>query len=270
MCVRNVLLLLLKERDMHNLLKVREHCKKMNACMMSVIEIMASYSDLCLQNRDLKNGKMVVCEMEDIEETYNSAYGAGLSYLEANKDKRALAPASKLHQSVHHRSEVNTIRPNFYLIHYQMKHLMFKQYLNDRQQEQQQEVQSITNSPALSHSEQLDTQTAPLKSNVPQNISESSTGSSGTISKGQDLWHLKLVQIPVFSRDKRTYQSWKAAFVACIDNAPATGGYKLQLRQYLAGDALKAIENLGHSTVAYEAAKERWSESMEAEEDKLL
>ena len=76
---------------------------------------------------------------------------------------------------------------------------------------------------------------------------------------GQDLWRqLKRVQIPVFTGDKRTYQSWKAAFLACIDSAPATGEYKLlQLRQYLSGEALKVIENLRHSATAYEAAKER-------------
>ena len=76
---------------------------------------------------------------------------------------------------------------------------------------------------------------------------------------GQDLWRqLKRVQIPVFSGDKQSYYSWKAAFLACIDSAPATGEYKLlQLRQYLSGEALKTIENLGHSGAAYEAAKER-------------
>ena len=76
---------------------------------------------------------------------------------------------------------------------------------------------------------------------------------------GQDLWRqLKRVQIPVFTGNKRRYQSWKAAFLACIDSAPATGEYKLlQLCQYLSGDALKVIENLGHSATAYEAAKER-------------
>ena len=53
------------------------------------------------------------------------------------------------------------------------------------------------------------------------------------------------------------YQNWKAAFIACIDSASATGEYKLlQLGQYLTGEALKSIENLGHSAVAYEAAKE--------------
>ena len=76
---------------------------------------------------------------------------------------------------------------------------------------------------------------------------------------GQDLWRqLKRVQIPVFSGDKRSYHSWKAAFLPCIDSAHATGEYKLlQLRQYLSGEALKTIENLGHSGAAYEAAKER-------------
>ena len=54
------------------------------------------------------------------------------------------------------------------------------------------------------------------------------------------------------------YQNWKAAFTACIDQAPATGKYKLlQLRQCLSGEALKAIEGLGHSAAAYQAAKER-------------
>ena len=62
---------------------------------------------------------------------------------------------------------------------------------------------------------------------------------------GQDLWsQFKRVQIPVFAGDKRAYPSWRAAFIACIDSAPATGENKqLQLRQYLASEALKAIEN---------------------------
>ena len=76
---------------------------------------------------------------------------------------------------------------------------------------------------------------------------------------GQDLWkQLKRVSIPVFSGDKRTYSNWKAAFLACVDQAPATPEYKLlQLRQCLAGEALKTIESLGHSAAAYQAAKER-------------
>ncbi|CAB4034781.1 Hypothetical predicted protein, partial [Paramuricea clavata] len=69
---------------------------------------------------------------------------------------------------------------------------------------------------------------------------------------------LKRVSIPVFSGDKRNYENWKATFIACIDQAPASPEYKLlQLRQYLSGEALKTVEKFGHSAIAYEAAKER-------------
>ena len=76
---------------------------------------------------------------------------------------------------------------------------------------------------------------------------------------GKDMWkQLTRVSIPVFKGDKRSYESWRAAFIACIDQAPATPEYKLlQLRQYLSGEALKVVEGLGHSAAAYEAAKDR-------------
>lgn len=76
---------------------------------------------------------------------------------------------------------------------------------------------------------------------------------------GQDLWRqLKRITISVFSGDKKTYQNWRAAFMACVDQAPATAEYKLlQLQQCLTGEALKAIESLGHSATAYQTAKER-------------
>ena len=85
------------------------------------------------------------------------------------------------------------------------------------------------------------------------------TASNTAPSIGQGLWRqLKCVQIPVFTGDKRRNQSWKAAFLACIDSVPATGEYKLlQLRQYLSVEALKVIDSLGHSAAAYEAGKHR-------------
>ena len=76
---------------------------------------------------------------------------------------------------------------------------------------------------------------------------------------GRDMWkQLSRVNIPTFSGDKKTYAGWRAAFYTCVDAAPATAEYKLlQLRSYLRGEALKAIESLGHSPAAYEAAKTR-------------
>ena len=64
----------------------------------------------------------------------------------------------------------------------------------------------------------------------------------------------------MFSGEKRTYQNWKAAFIACFDKAPATAEYNLlQLQQCLTKEALKAIESLGYSAAAYETAKD-WLE----------
>ena len=98
---------------------------------------------------------------------------------------------------------------------------------------------------------------SPTIDTSPLNVPFESPSAAPSI--GHDLWRqLKRVQIPVFSGEKRQYKSLKAAFLACIDSAPATGEYiLLQLRQYLTGDALKVIETLGHSATTYEAAKER-------------
>ena len=76
---------------------------------------------------------------------------------------------------------------------------------------------------------------------------------------GHDMYkQLKRVSIPTFNGDKHKYESWKSAFNSCIDSAPATKEYKLlQLRQYLSGEALKAIDSLGHTGTSYDIAKER-------------
>ena len=69
------------------------------------------------------------------------------------------------------------------------------------------------------------------------------------------MWNqLKRVSIPVFNGDRRAYEGWKAAFMACVHQAPATPKYELlQLRQHLS-EALKIVEPLRHSAAAYEAA----------------
>ena len=76
---------------------------------------------------------------------------------------------------------------------------------------------------------------------------------------GKDLWNqLERVSIPVFSGDKTTYEGWREAFNACVDKAPVSAVYKLlQLKKYLSGEPLKLVERLGHSSRAYETAKDK-------------
>ena len=79
---------------------------------------------------------------------------------------------------------------------------------------------------------------------------------AGQPAGGFDIFRkLKNVEIPTFNGDKRAYESWKAAFEACVNQQPFSPEMKLlQLRQYVTGEALKAIDNLGYSASAYEAA----------------
>ena len=74
-----------------------------------------------------------------------------------------------------------------------------------------------------------------------------------------NLWQqLEHVTILTFSGNKWAYGTWKSAFTACIDRAPATTEYKLlQLCQCLHGETLKAVDGLGHSVAAYDTAKAR-------------
>ena len=71
------------------------------------------------------------------------------------------------------------------------------------------------------------------------------------------MWsQLKRFSFPVFNSDKKSHEGWKTAFMACIDQAPATTECKL-LRKHLSGEALLAVESLRYSAAAYDAAKER-------------
>ena len=100
---------------------------------------------------------------------------------------------------------------------------------------------------------------SPPKKDVKPEEQEKTVEESPKHELGKDMWkQLTRVSIPVFRGDKRSYGSWKAAFMACVDKAPATAMYKLlQLKKYLSGEALAAVESLGHSAEAYEAAKSR-------------
>lgn len=51
---------------------------------------------------------------------------------------------------------------------------------------------------------------------------------SEDVQLGHDMWkQLERVTIPVFAGNKAEYESWKSAFMSCVDAAPATPQYKL-------------------------------------------
>ena len=70
---------------------------------------------------------------------------------------------------------------------------------------------------------------------------------------------LKGVTLPMFSGDDKTeYESWKAAFMSVVDEAPITVKEKmLRLLGSLSGKAWRMVKDLGYSENAYARAKER-------------
>ena len=283
---RNKLLDLLDQDDLPSRKDVRQACQNMDTCQAIAIEVLTNFSDFYTKNGEKQKRKLVVMEMIRIEEDFYMTSESAREYLESRKSdnssvssdilsidllermnisdqsetnrKQGLAPFQN--QTV---SEVNsfkffgesvpdlcTARDNLISPKSTVQHNMtFEKspLLNDTRHDAN--PQYPDEHYANPGSRLADTSTR----NVPfENLSSAQ-------SIGHDLWRqLKRVQIPVFSGEKRQYQNWKAAFLACIDSAPATDEYKLlQLRQYLSGNALKVIENLGHSAYAYKAAKER-------------
>ena len=64
------------------------------------------------------------------------------------------------------------------------------------------------------------------------------------------------IAIPTFGGVKTVYQSWRTAFMQCIDSTDITEEFKLlHLRECLDGEAAESIRNLGHSAESYHMAK---------------
>lgn len=306
---RNKLLLLVEDHDLPSRHEVKEAYKKMDSCMEIVMEVLSNFSDFYTKNKELQKCKMVVREMEKIEEDFHLACETAREYLNSREDDKSSISSDLFSIDLLQRtnitddcsetnqkeemltvrprssSEVNTSRENRNITFSMPVTIENEQSLCAPIDTNMHELKINENIDARSHhwfdvaqGSQYQSVQKKRATTVNQGVSETGmnvhvapfgpraqaatfepTASCDVPSIGKDLWRqLKRVEIPVFSGDKRTYQSWKAAFLACIDSAPATGEYKmLQLRQYLSGEARKTIENLGHSAIAYEAAKER-------------
>ena len=292
---RNKMSSLLGEAKLPSRQTVQDACSSLDTCMDTAMEVIKSLSELYSSVKDFEKERKVSAEMDKIIDEYAAASELARMHLNARQDDRSSVAsdiltidlAQKLDicgdsetckkQTAHEVSGQNQIIN----IH------ATTPFVKEKLSQTRASVATCADGnykKNMSHKPPQD-QNSPLAEmetcENPGNIAARSENAFRTTGKesimnpnaiefqpiagfaapsiGQDLWkQLKRVKIPTFSGDKRKYQSWKAAFLACIDSAPATGEYKLlQLRQYLSGEALNVIENLGHSSTAYEAAKER-------------
>ena len=285
---------LLEDEALPSRRDVLDACRKMDSCSEIATDVLTNFAEFYIRIGEVQKSMRVSNEIEKMDEEYSAAYETAREYLESRQDYRSTASSDILsidmlqtgRMNISDTRQVDTDTPapeNQTLVKevgafisnndtVAIASAAHPGHLHAENQVDNSSLRVASNDqvhlPTTEHENQL-----PGPSSNTDN-SMKSLGISGLNARansfeptptqdapslGQDLWRqLKRVQIPIFSGDKRTYPNWRAAFQACVDSAPATPEYKLlQLRQYLSGEALQSIENLGHSAVAYDAAKER-------------
>ncbi|XP_065895432.1 uncharacterized protein [Dysidea avara] len=224
--VRRCLLTVIQREDTDSV-EIKGICEELDVALGCAMNVMERLYDRYKLDKDSKSADKLSDEIEKIEIEYSNAQNRAQEVLDSLSTPRR-----------------------------------YDKFLNRLQQQKEDRQQPNRKEPGLPQQEAPPDHQPPQERSCPESVSVSNASQNNCTDPGLiglDLWkQLKRVTIPVFSGDKKTYQNWKAAFTACVDNAPATPEYKLlQLRQCLAGEALKAIDSLGHSATAYHTAKER-------------
>ena len=280
-------LLQLLDGDLPSRRQLREARENLGTLSEKVMENMSLLSDKYSEKNDVENVKKISKEMEQIEQEFADAQNRTQEYLDARKDDPS-SIASDMSRKVRELQLQEREAREFAelleagAIHEEEEIALAKRKMEQEYEQRMNELESrsqagkeqLLNAKAEMKKKQnavergtdeelglgyYGSPTMPKRDKIQDIDDNSPAPPSPSTEIGHDLWkQLKRVSIPVFSGEKSTYENWKAAFLACIDKAPATPEYKLlQLRQYLSGEAIKVIENLGHSAAAYEAAKSR-------------
>ena len=279
---QNTLSSLMEDQESRNRPAIQDALYSLGKYQEFAMETMARLSELYVKHGEMDKNRKVIIEIDKIEDDFSTTSEAARKIMDFRRNNTSCI-ASGISAIVHQNSsptaktypkkeirEVRTECPNT-----DIDNIEIKPSSSDSRRHEQSAVShedselrqqlNIGNNCSSVHETTQTNDTWLNYSNESKAYQKEQLVATGNrevspiASIEQDMWRqLKKVQIPVFSGDKRKYQSWKAAFLSCIDNAPATGEYKLlQLRQYLSGEALQAIENLGHSANAYVAAKDR-------------
>ncbi|KAK6178336.1 hypothetical protein SNE40_013135 [Patella caerulea] len=254
---------------------IRQESFILNSALDEAVEIMGLLADEYAKKNDTDNMKKISREMEELEEKFSAAHEEVKDYLISCKDTMSTSGKSRSKEDVD-RFVQSTIDQSPDPIHPDNENTHSPPESNGAPPLQQPVAlsSSLNQFTKPIHPENNDVlplqqplallspnQSTEKQSSIAmcQIVPTDDAGPPVSMSLGHDMWkQLKRVSIPMFSGDKKTYESWKAAFHACVDSAPATSEYKLlQLRQYLSGEALKCVDNLGHSATSYAAAKQR-------------
>ena len=281
---RSNLLLMVKCQNLPSRSGIWDACHNIDMCMEIVMELLSNFTTIYIKSKEVQKANVVVNEMEKIERDFTATYEIALAYLESREDDKSRVIPDSLLIDLERRNLVNEdAKTDTYRKPQEItSNQTFKQVGTLDQNNIRESIDKTRTTSCNSTQTQNNSGNTPGDMSVDHVTSNHSPGAGlkysenvenpnrnagifvptdgfATPNIGHDMWtQLKPVPIPTFTGDKRSYPSWKAAFMACVDRAPVTPEYKmLQLRQYISGEALNAIENLGFSPTAYEAAKDR-------------
>ncbi|MCG7878408.1 MAG: hypothetical protein N0C90_19055 [Candidatus Thiodiazotropha endolucinida] len=228
----NKLLMLLEEQDLPSRNEVKQAWKKLDCCMEIVLEVLSNFSDFYMKNKEYLKCKNIICEMEKIEDDYNTANDRTREYMDSRDDNSSLT-SNVLSIDLQQRMNLTdsyletshtipTVQPRTFSKVTLSKESMPVTINNERYGSSP--IDTCTNmhnakwpniAQACQHnSEEQQTgpvlyqrdnerdmkfNTAPFETRAPAAMSGMSAGYDAP-SIGQDLWRqLKRVQIPVFS-----------------------------------------------------------------------
>ena len=211
----------------HN--EVRNGCENLDLVLEAALGIMESLSQGYSPRGDRYNRNKVCREMEQLESEFTEPQNRAQEYLDKTKSESSTSEAVL--------SEAESARS---------KEIEFQPRPVSRDDQHPPEGKRDLHKPHPDsrelrdyykwlHSDLLLEDLSPRQfTPVPTDFPGNASAETPAVTIGRDIWtQLKRVAIPVFSGNKKTYESWKASFIACIDKAPATPEYKqLQLRQY--------------------------------------
>ena len=267
--------------------EIQEACNRLDNAMESAMDVMTRLSELFDKNKQKQLSDKIMLEMEKMDDDYSTTYAAAQHYNHTQKEQSSetseiltidlLGRMNISDQSETYRKEGYSVFQEVKIVDSDINVCNLVPLKSSENQTNgttayqkftmvngAQPQQSLDKDMSLQN-EQAQELHRPVMRKTSMKAAATPFEPTATYSNNtpptirQDLWRqLKRMQIPVFTGEKKNYQSWKASFLACIDSAPATAEYKLlQLRQFVSGEALKVIDSLGHSAAAYEAAKGR-------------
>ena len=255
---KNKLLSLLDEEVYPSRREVKVACQMLCEVQERTMSTMEELSQEYLRSKEKEKRKRLTDEMDRLEVEFSETYDKSQEYLDSRKGELSSLATDASENTRQRRIEERVAQKS--LEKQALEEQVKREQDIARQREDLEQLRQQYRSRLFDEEEFQDLKELEIKSVETRKIPANNLAESqSTPSLGKDMWNqLKRVSIPIFNGDKRFYESWKTAFMACVDKAPATPEYKLlQLRQYLSGEALKVVEPLGHSAAAYETAKER-------------